>query len=451
MLAALLMLLCAMQSSMAQNSTQPEFLAGTAHCTITPKTPFWLSGYASRNTPAQSVKTDLYAKALALQDPKGKRWILITTDLIGLPRTISDEVLRRLHSSCGLQPDEITLNSSHTHAGPAVWPNLQVLFDLNEADQQKTLAYASQLTDQLETIAKQALQNLIPARLAVGHGSASFAINRRLYSPEGVRIGNNPHGPVDHDVPVIHITRRDNSTLAIVTGYACHNTTLGGAFFEVDGDYAGAAQRALERDHPGATAMFVMLCGGDQNPHPRGSWELAQEYGEALAKTTTRVLHSPMKPVSPEIRTAKQEASLDFMPHTRAQFEKELQEGDVFRQRRARLMLKAYDEGNPVRSISLPIQATQLGSELTFLALGGEVVVGYSLRVKSEHPQHNFMIAGYCHDVACYIPTEKVLQEGGYEADSSMIYYGQPGPFTSTVEDRIFQSINAVLHRVGVD
>ncbi|MFM1942953.1 MAG: hypothetical protein RI897_1935, partial [Verrucomicrobiota bacterium] len=97
------------------------------------------------------------------------------------------------------------------------------------------------------------------------------------------------------------------------------------------------------------------------------------------------------------------------------------------------------------------IQATQLGSELTFLALGGEVVVGYSLRVKSEHPQHNFMIAGYCHDVACYIPTEKVLQEGGYEADSSMIYYGQPGPFTSTVEDRIFQSINAVLHRVGVD
>ncbi len=445
-----LLLLCALHPALAQDPGTPEFHAGTAQCTITPRTPFWLSGYASRTTPAEAIRTHLYAKALALQDPNGKRWILITTDLIGLPRTISDEVVSRLQSTCKLQPEELTLNSSHTHAGPVVWPNLQVLFDLNEADKEKTLAYASWLTDQLESIANQALKNLIPARLAVGHGATAFAINRRQHTPEGVRIGTNPDGPVDHDVPVIRITRRDNSTLAIVTGYACHNTTLGGAFFDVDGDYAGAAQRALERDHPGAMAMFVMLCGGDQNPHPRGTWELAQEYGESLARATSDVLHSSMKPVAPEIRTARQDATVKFSHHTRAQFEKELQEGDVFRQRRARLMLHAYDEGKPVRSIHLPIQATRLGSQLTFVGIGGEVVVGYGLRIKAEHPDHNFMVAGYCNDVASYIPTEKVLQEGGYEADSSMIYYGQPGPFTPDVEHSIFQGIDAVLQRVGI-
>jgi hypothetical protein len=349
-----------------------------------------------------------------------------------------------------LLPDEITLNSSHTHSGPVVWPNLQVLFDPNQLDQQRTLAYASWLTDQLETIANQALHNQLPVRVAVGHGSASFAVNRRQPSAEGVRIGVNPEGPVDHDVPVIRVTRRDHSPLAIVTGYACHNTTLGGAFFEVDGDYAGAAQRAIERDHPGAMALFVMLCGGDQNPNPRGSWDLAQDYGEALASATSQALQSSMTPVTPAIQTARQDATLEFAPHSRDQFEQELKEGDVFQKRRAKLMLEAYNQGQPVRTLKLPVQATRLGSELTFIAIGGEVVVSYGLRIKSEHPQNNFMIAGYCHDVACYIPTQKVLQEGGYEADSSMIYYGQPGPFATNVEDRIFQNIDAVLHRVGV-
>jgi neutral ceramidase len=49
-----------------------------------------------------------------------------------------------------------------------------------------------------------------------------------------------------------------------------------------------------------------------------------------------------------------------------------------------------------------------------------------------------------------YIPSRRVLQEGGYEAVDNMIYYGQPGPFTESVEDSVFAALHRVAERVGV-
>jgi hypothetical protein len=84
------------------------------------------------------------------------------------------------------------------------------------------------------------------------------------------------------------------------------------------------------------------------------------------------------------------------------------------------------------------------------LALGGEVVIDYDLRAKSEYPKTKLIVAGYSNDVMCYIPSKRVLGEGGYEAVDSMIYYGQPGPFAPEVEEIIFDAIHKVMKRVGL-
>ena len=60
------------------------------------------------------------------------------------------------------------------------------------------------------------------------------------------------------------------------------------------------------------------------------------------------------------------------------------------------------------------------------------------------------MVAGYSNEVMCYIPSKRVLAEGGYEAVDSMVYYGQPGPFTADVEEMIFDAIHRVMKRVGL-
>lgn len=427
-----------------------DFRAGVARIEITPPVPFWLSGYAARTNPAPTVRTALWAKALAIEDGAGAQAVLITTDLIGLPAEISEAAAERLKRKYRLPRAAVVFNSSHTHAGPAIWPNLQVMFDFPPAEQERVRRYAERLTAQLVQVAGEALDQMKPATLAFGRGSAGFAINRRQPTPQGVRIGVNPTGPVDHTVPVLRVTGSDGALRAVLFGYACHPTTLGGDFYQVDGDYAGAAQRRLEQTHPGTTALFLMLCGGDQNPNPRGRVEHVEQHGRELADAVTQTLNGELAPVRPPLRYAHQRVALEFAPHTRQTFQTELGDGNVFRQRRARLQLEAYERGQPVRHLPYPVQAVTLGGDFTLLALGGEVVIDYALRVAREFPRPGLVVAGYCNDVACYIPSQRVLREGGYEAMDSMIFYGQPGPFAEDVEERVFEAIREVLGRVEV-
>lgn len=425
------------------------FQAGVAREMITPPTPFWLSGYASRSQPAPTVRSDLWAKALALEDPSGRRWVLVTADVIGLPRGLSDAVAVQARERHGLERAELILNASHTHAGPAVWPNLQVMFDLDAEDRQRAKEYAEELQEKLTGLVGAALSALAPATVDIGRGTAGFAINRRQAVSGQVRLGVNPDGPVDHEVPVLKVSGADGALRAVVFGYACHCTTLGGDFLEIDGDYAGAAQRLLEQAHPGAAAMFLTLCAGDQNPDPRGTWALAQRHGKELAASVERVLAGELQRVSPSIRAAHTEVELEFAPHSRDAFEREAQSENRFQRRRAELMLEAYDAEAPVRGLPFPVQAVRLGNEVTLLGLAGEVVVDYALRAKAEYPEANLVVAAYCHDVPCYIPSVRVLREGGYESVESMIYYGQPGPLAECVEGRVFAAINRVLTAVA--
>jgi hypothetical protein len=244
---------------------------------------------------------------------------------------------------------------------------------------------------------------------------------------------------------VLRVASNDGSLRALLFGYACHNTTLGGDFYQVDGDYAGAAQRALEQAHPGATALFLMLCGGDQNPSPRGNTNHVQQHGAELAAAVERALAGRLRRVRPPLRAARESILLDFAPHTRETFEAERKDGSVFRQRRAGLMLAEYDAGKPIRQLPYDVQVVRFGRDLTLLALGGEVVVDYPIRARLEYPKEHWIVAGYCGDVSCYIPSLRVLREGGYEAVDSMIYYGQPGPFAENVEEQIWAAVRRTM------
>jgi hypothetical protein len=426
-----------------------EFKAGAARVSITPEGPIWLSGYANRTHPSDGVLNDLWAKALAIEDAKGERVLIVTTDLIGLPRVISDEVAARLQKQYGLDRARVLLNSSHTHTGPVVWGNLVTMFDMTPEQMDVVKRYGRRITDELVNVAGAALAKLAPARLSFAQGKVGFAINRRQSTPDGVKIGLNPGGPVDHSAPVLKVAAADGALLAVLFGYACHNTTLTGEHYKVSGDYAGFAQIEVEKAYPNTVALFLELCAGDQNPNPRSKEELALEHGKSLGKEVTRVLSGDLKLIGPPVRAAFQLVALKFRHHTRETFEAELKDENKWKVRRAQAMLKAYDERRPVRSVAYPIQAIRFNSDLTLLALGGEVVVDYSLRAKKEYPQETLLVAGYSNDVMCYIPSLRVLREGGYEADQSMMYYGQPGPFDEEVEETIFKTIRQVMRRVG--
>lgn len=424
-----------------------EFKVGVGRKVITPQTPMWLSGYASRTKPATEVLQDLWVKAIVFEENPESRVIIVTTDLLGLSHGVSEAVAQRIIKKYGITRSQLLLNSSHTHSGPVVWPGLSVIFNLSSEDQALVARYSQKLTDDIVNAVDMAMSSRVPMNISYGNGSVGFAMNRRQPTSKGVINGLNPDGPVDHDVPVIKVSTPDNKLKAVLFAYACHNTTSN--TYLINGDYAGFAQIELEKSNPGVTAMFIMGCGADQNPQPRGTLELAEKYGKELAGAVQTVLAGELHMVRSPIRTDYSIIDLEFLPFDPSVYEKEIMNSDKYIQRRAQLMLEAYNKGWNISRFPYPIQAVRFGKDLTILALSGEVVVDYALWAKKNYAGENLLVAGYSNEVQCYIPTQKILEEGGYEPESSMIYYGLPGPFAANVQEKINKSISRVMKNTG--
>jgi hypothetical protein len=429
--------------------------AGTATIDITPDRPVWMAGFARRKEVAQGVAMPLHAKALALKCAGRPPSVLVTVDLLGLTARITRRVATVVQRRHRVRRADLLFNASHTHCGPVVDEQLSVAYDLSPEQWAAAGAYTRQLEDKLALVVGQALSRLQPARLAYARGEAGFAQNRR--------VTFSPNGPVDRSVPVLRIDGADGAPLAAVFGYACHNTTLQDTFVQYHGDYAGVAQALVERRHPGTAALFVAGCGADANPMPRGTLESVEAHGTALADAVERVLPAAT-PIEPALRTAYSVVDLPFAPEpARAEWIRQLDVDEVYRRRHAALMQATIARtGHLPRAQPAPVQVWQIGpppsssgdrprsadSGITLVALGGEVVVDYAIRLAREYTDRRLWVAGYSNDVFGYVPSARVLREGGYEGGDAMIYYGRPGPFAEGVEELIVGEVRRLVRQV---
>jgi hypothetical protein len=416
--------------------------AGAAAVNITPAESMWMAGYASRDRPAEGKLSDLHAKALLLEDAGGNRALLLTLDLVGIDRALSTRICRELAARYDLRRDQIAICTSHTHSGPVVGQNLAPMHYalVPPAQQARIDAYAENLLTKTVEIVGLAIDDLQPAILQQGRGSTDFAVNRRNNRPaEEVparRAAMTLAGPIDHDVPVLAV-RCEGKLRAIVFGYACHATVLDSMRWS--GDYPGFAQAELEQLHPDCQAMFWAGCGADQNPEPRRTDDLARHYGRRLALAVDTVLMTTrMQDIRPPLQTSYAEIDIEFAELPSAQLlQQTIETGNRYEQSRARLLLNQIQSDRPLApSYPYPIGVWKLGSELRWVMLGGEVVVDYALRLKSELDGATW-VAGYCNDVMAYIPSRRVLAEGGYEGGSAMVYYGLPTLWAPTIENAI--------------
>jgi neutral ceramidase len=415
----------------------PAWKAGVAAVTITPEKPLWMAGYAARKEPSRGTLHDLHAKALALSDGSGKPVVLVTADLLGFTAKVSGAIARRVERQYGLPRARLMLTATHTHCGPVIDRQLAVAYDLTGEQWAAIDAYTRRLEDRVVTAIGRALADMRPARLRFGRAEAGFARNRR--------VAITPNGPVDHDVPVLAVEDAAGRLRAVVFGYACHNTTLPGTVCEFNGDYAGFAQIELERRYPGAKALFVTGCGADANPHPRGELKQARQYGAELAAAATRALDGKPRDLAGPLRAAYELARLDWAPAPGPeQWQQRLKDSNPYVARHAMEMLRIIErDGRLPAAYDYPVQVWRLGP-LTWIALAGEVVVDYSLRLKKAHGP-DVWVSGYANDVFAYIPSLRVLREGGYEGGGANMYYVQPGPWAETVEERIVAAVDRLV------
>jgi neutral ceramidase len=418
--------------------------AGAAKIIITPPRLMWMSGYGSRDKPAEGKLTDLWAKALILEDGQGRRAALVTLDLVGIDRKLAQRVCVDLKNKFGLDRPRIILSTSHTHTGPVVGENLKAMYSLDAAEQRHVDEYTGFLHARIIQVVGDASQKLGPAHLTWNTGSAGFAVNRRNNVEADVprlRAAHQLKGPVDDDVPVLAVRDHKGRLQAIVFGYACHATVL--SFYRWSGDYPGFAQIELEKSHRGAIAMFWAGCGADQNPLPRRTVALAQKYGSELARAVDAVLDGPMQSVGDNLNASYSEIDLPFadLP-TREQIVRDAGSKNRFIASRARLLLATMQKQGSLRdTYPYPVQVWRLGKDLNWIVLGGEVVVDYALRLKKEIAPGKTWVMSYANDVMAYIPSLRVLKEGGYEGGGAMLYYGLPTAWGPRVEELIVAAV----------
>ncbi len=445
---------CAVNANLS--AEEPAWKAAAAKARITPEGSMWMAGYASRNKPSEGVTQGLFAKALVIADAAGGKLAVVTLDLIGVPRSLREGVELAVQKAYGLPSAALLMNASHTHSGPELRVR-RAEDDVSSGGQPddagrvaQALEYSSKLQGTIVDLIGECLGRLEPAKLGYSHSRCGFAMNRRLPTGSGYNNSPYPDGPVDHAVPVLRIESASGELLAILFVYACHNTTLG--LYQFNGDYAGYAQEALEAAHPGMVAMFVTGCGGDQNPYPRGTVELCQQHGKSLATAVEAALLPAPTPLSGRLSTALESVTLEFAPAAdRATLEAQTQSKNRFEAGHARRVLAQLDSasGLPLEYPYL-VQVIRFGDALTMVALSGEVVVDYSLRLKREHPGERIWVAGYSNDVFGYVPSRRVLTEGGYEGGGAMLYTSFPGPFAESVEERIVGKVEALLEQTRV-
>lgn len=440
-------LLVVFLSGKMESQAQGLVNTGLARIDITPEIPIRLTGYSTRDVPFEGISQKLWAKALAMGDMENLS-VLITVDLLGIPGNITKEVRSVLAQETGFQNIQLAISASHTHSGPQIGNILSHFHKpLSPEELAEVAMYAKNLVPKLVQVALESIEKRELSILSVSWGKVDFAVNRRL--------SLNPNGPVDHSLPTLQVRSREGELRGIMVNYACHAVTFGPENNTVHGDWVGEAQVQIEANHPGVVAMVTIGCGADQNSSPRmnsedpkKNFEYIHNQGKGIADEVERLLKSNQewKVLSEAPAGQLSYLTLKFAeePDPRELANDAMMEGRSANYSYLLLSRMARSEDIPME-FEYPVQVWNFGKDFTMVFLAGEVVVDYGLRIKEVLGSSNVWVNSYSNDMPCYIASRRVINEGGYEALSSMKGYEKPSALSPEVEEDIIHGIYNLL------
>ncbi len=433
-----LLLLASLTALCHAADVKPDtYLVGVAEIDITPKDPIRMNGFGSRRDEHAGVNHPIYARAISIrQSDDTEPLVLMTVDVLGITAEHRAELVKRLKGK--VSSERLAITATHTHCGPMVSGANPTLFGVPIPDDhlKHIDAYTKTYLDKLEQAAVEALKDPKPAHLYWGVGTVGFAKNRR---PQ-------PNGPTDHDLPVLVVKDAKTAAVkAVYTGYACHCTSL--THNKISGDWAGYAAAGIGKLFPGAVGLVSIGCGADQNPdarEPTDKDEAARVRGQMIADEVKRLAGGFLAPIQGKPACALKSISLPLADHPDRKGWEKLAEQKNAIGHHARVQLAKLDKGEKLMTaIDYPIQTWAFGESLAMVHLPGEVVVDYGLRLKAELDRSRVWITGYANNNPCYIPSERILKEGGYEGGGAMIYYDVPTVFKPGLEDPIVKEVKA--------
>lgn len=429
----------------AKTDAKINVLVGVAKIDVTPIEPVVLAGYGGRTNEFDGIDSPLWARSLVIggEDPA----VIVVVDNCGIPGKLRSVLAERL-SKRGIPDKNLVVAVTHTHNAPNLRGYAPILWAGRATpNQEKGIDnYTNFLIDKMEAVVTEALKKREPMQLSWSRGTVQFGGNRRLIR-EGkwAGFGFQRNGPVDHSLPVLVARDGKGNARAVWANYACHCTTVGSRN-HVGGDWAGYANEMIEEEFKSAVSLMTIGCGADVGPQPSGGLVDARKHGSSIAKEVKNLLEKEMIPLPGVTSVTGSTAKLPLIePLPRKHWEAQKSTGN-FHGELAKEMLSQLDSNGKISSeVDYPVHSWKFGDRLAMVFLAGEVVVDYSVRLNRELDWKRLWISAWANDMPGYIPSKRVLKEGGYEAEFSQVYYGLPGPYLPEVEDTVVSAVTDLL------
>jgi neutral ceramidase len=427
---------------------------------ITPDFPVFQQGFIGRGHKSEGIHDDIFVKVVLMQ--ANKTVLIISLDLCTGDRSFVNGVKKELGEKFGFKEDEVLINFTHTHSAVSISGNTstemragysisQENWESEKKDFSQDISYYFVVKAKIIRLAQQCFENLEEGSLLIGRGTSDIGVNRRLMTPEGIKMLPNFNAEYDQDLFVLKLIDKKGNIKGVMFSYGCHPTSLSFDKYLISAEWCGFACSHLEKKYSDAIAVFLQACAGDVKPKASAdngkfkscSFDETEEIGVEIAKDIIKIMEEQIhSEINLDIKTYLKDVKLysEILPVT--EFERMLQNPSTHESNK-KLILKVIDSiktGTPKQNIQLLISIWSLGDEVKIIGLEGEILNLIGRRIKDIFNDGKTIVLGYSNGIQCYIPNREALEEGGYEKDS-FLRLGLCGPFISEAENIIYGQI----------
>ena len=444
----------AVLTNCAATESKNTMKAGFGRVKITPPIGTAMTGFGFRDydpTGCKGIHDDLYARALYLND--GREDILIMGfDLLFFSRDEANRYKGAIGRKLDLSPRQILLNTSHTHTGPKVGS-----WDYTPSDR----LYLQFLENAIVNAAVESKNTLRDVTLWAGETHSKLPMSRRKPLPNGIiDFAPYPEGVVYDKLPFCLFKDMGGKPVYLLFSVSTHPSTIKGnerSYF-ISADYPGKAMAVLDEYLGAAGSLFLQGAAGDSKPSVigkgeeswrAGDWPDVDSAGSMAAYEVINAIDAGLTRCEPELSAVSIEMSWPMaQPRTRAEYVQVIEKPPAHSEsipegmkRWAQEMIELIDRGFGLPT-AVPITAhgVRLGKNLRLVGIEGEIVAELGHLIANFYGNGITFPMGYTDGAQLYLPTSKMLDEGGYEAES-YYEYRFPAPLAKGMEGILTQSL----------
>jgi len=413
--------------------------AGASQIDITPDKEVALGGsFEARMT--GEVLSRLYSSGVAIDDGLA-RLIFVSNDLVLMEDSEQNELRRRIAEGGGTKPSHVAIFFTHTHNGPVV--------DNRIGRYPRDAEVIRAVQEKIVEAGIEAAKNLTEVRMGYGRGIAMESFNRRAVLKTGqVWMSPGPNDPPvvgregaeDYEFQTVWFETPGGKTVAVLVNYQSHPTCT---FYihKLCADFPGEIRKTVQQSIGGGVPVLYLqgACGNLSpvnffEPEKTGpSYERAVEVGRRVGRKVVREIEENKESVANDVSLAYASSTIDAPARHATAADMSLEEARKYVEQHpldkidmtSEPEMRNYYFASAIVELegAVPFRETypvelsvyRLGS-VAVAANPAELFVEYQLEIKDRSPFGKTIVTELTNGWCGYIPTERALAGGSYEA-----------------------------------